>query len=188
MYTTAITRDSWWALVLRGIVAVLFGVAAVFWPSLTLVTLVYLFSAYLIVSGVIGVITGVKAGERSSWWVLHVLLGVIELGFGIYLVRHISVSITTFILLVGFVLVIRGLFEIVGAYLEREITATLRTVNSVTGLIALVAGIVILLQPKSSGIRFVWLLGLYALVFGALHIAMAAEGKKAVDASKRRTA
>lgn len=177
MYTTAVTRDSWWTLVLRGIAAVLFGVAAVFWPALTVAVLVYLFSAYLIVSGVLGVVSGVKVAERNSWWVLHVLLGIVELGVGIYLVRHITVSVEALLLLVGFTLVVRGLFEIVASYMERDITATLRTVNSVSGLIALAAGIIIVLQPKSSGVSFAWILGLYAIVFGALHVAMASQGR-----------
>lgn len=189
MYTTAITRDSWWALVSRGTVAVLFGIVAVFWPGLTLPVLVYLFSAYLLVSGVLGLVTGAKTAEKSTWWVLHVLLGVVELGFGIYLVRHPSVTLGTFLLLTGFVLVVRGLFEVVATFLERDMTGVLRSVNSVSGLVSLVAGIVLVLYPRGSGVSFVWLLGLYAIVLGALVVSMCNEVNRvaaAANGSRRR--
>src|SRR5476651_68022 len=114
MYTAAIAKDSWWALSMRGLVTVLLGVALVFWPSLTLLTVVYIFSAYIILSGLFGVVTGIMSVDKSSWWSLQVLLGIVELGFGVYLVRHLTVKFTTLLLLIGFVLIIRGLVEVIG--------------------------------------------------------------------------
>ncbi|HUD06758.1 MAG TPA: DUF308 domain-containing protein [Candidatus Saccharimonadales bacterium] len=185
MYTTAIAKDSWWALSVRGLVTVLLGVALVFWPFLTLLTVIYLFSAYIILSGLFGVVSGIMSVDKSTWWSLQVLLGVVELGFGVYLVRHLSVKFTTLLLLVGFVLVIRGLVEIIGTFIEGQVASTVRTLSSITGLAAIVAGVVILLQPKTVGVGFVWILGLYALIVGSLYVAMSVDGKRQMDGGKR---
>ena len=51
MSTVSVTKENWWALVLGGVATIIFGVAAVFWPGITLLVLLYLFSAYALVSG-----------------------------------------------------------------------------------------------------------------------------------------
>src|SRR5581483_12441814 len=118
MYTSTVAKDIWWALVLRGIVTVIFGIAAVFWPGITLVTVVYLFSAYVLVTGIINIIGGIRDIERMSWWFLNILLGIFELGVGVYLLRHPLVSFVTLILLIGFTLIARGVIEIVESFFE----------------------------------------------------------------------
>lgn len=173
MYTTAVAKSSWGGLALRGVITVLFGLAAIFWPGLTLVGLVYLFSIYILASGLIGIVMGITSSGKTPWWVLQVVLGVVELAFGVYFLRHISVSITTFLILAGIVLVIRGLFEIAGAFLEKDEENVSRTLNSLTGLITIVAGVWLMLEPKTVGVAFVWILGVYALVVGSIEIALA---------------
>jgi len=44
---------NWWAMVLRGIAAVLFGLAALFWPGMTLLVLLVVFAVYALVDGLL---------------------------------------------------------------------------------------------------------------------------------------
>lgn len=113
-----LARDLWGTLLLRGVLAVLFGIAAVFWPALTLVTLVYLFSAYVVVTGVVNVVQGVMSMKSPMMWYLTLVIGLVELGVGVYLLRHTDVSFATLILLIGFTLVIRGVLEVVAAFMD----------------------------------------------------------------------
>lgn len=182
MYTKEVASNGWKAVALLGTVTVLFGLAAVFWPHITLNVLVYIFSAWLIISGVIGVVTGIVSASRSTWWALHVILGIVELAFGVYFIRHINVSVTTLLVLAGIVLIVRGLFTIGGAFVEAKETTNSRTLNGLLGLAALVAGVWLLFEPHNAGLVFVWLLGLYALVAGSLEIAIAASAKSELDA------
>ena len=70
---------NWWALALQGVVAILFGLAALIWPGLTLTALVLLFGAYALVDGVFAAVAALaRAGRERRWWVLLLegLLGI----------------------------------------------------------------------------------------------------------------
>lgn len=182
--TTTQTRsinDWWWLGVIEGIIAILFGIAAIFWPGLGAATLVYIFSAYVIASGIIAVIFSL-AGERGFtglWW-LRLIFGIFALGVGVYLVRHPGVTFLTMILLIGFTFIIRGLFEIVLGIVANTHTSN-KVLAIIVGILGLVAGIIILRQPVAGGVAFVWVLGLYALLTGPLAIVYSLEHRHAPD-------
>ena len=169
----------WWVLTIRGIAAILFGLAAVFWPGLTLVTLIYLFSAFILVNGIVDIIYGlVHAGRQGINWILTLLLGFLEVGVGVFLLRNLDVAFTTFVLLIGFILVVRGIFEVVAAFTEIKRGTATRILVIIAGVISALAGIVILRQPAAGGVAFVWIFGVYALILGPVLIAMSIEAKQ----------
>jgi len=176
------------ALTLQGIAAILFGIAAVFWPGLTLKTLVYLFGAFILVAGIIQLITSLgrvtNADSSILTRVVAVLLGLLELALGVYLLRHPTVTFGTLILLIGFMLIVRGVFEVIGGLFE-EGPSLYRIVMIVVGLLGVLVGVIVLFQPVASGVAFVWLLGLYALIAGPLLIAGAVETNNLAKAAKR---
>lgn len=174
------SRDLWWFGLLQGVLAILFGIAAVFWPGLTLVTLVYLFGAFILIWGLSDLVKGLMSiGHKSSWW-LTVVLGLAGVAVGVYLIRHPQTSFDLFILLSGFLLIIRGVLDVVGSIIERD-TATARTLWVLAGLAGVIAGIVLLSYPVQSSVAFVWVLGLYALLSGPLMIALSFDVRNAVD-------
>lgn len=171
----------WWALTLQGVAAILFGVAAVFWPALTLGTLVYILSAFVLVAGVINVVEAVVSVGKHRAWALKLVLGLAEIAVGLYLVRHPAVTFATFILIVGFLFIARGVVEVIAGLADSSASATGRTLTVVAGLAAFLVGILLLFQPAASGVAFVWLLGLYALVTGPLMIAMSLDVKATLE-------
>jgi uncharacterized membrane protein HdeD (DUF308 family) len=173
--------DYWWALTIRGILAVLFGIAAVFWPGLTVLTLLYLFGAYVLLTGIVDIIHGIGGLFRRGTWFLILLLGFAELGVGVYLLRHPGVTFTALVLLIGFLLIVRGVFEGVAALSESH-SATNRLLMVFASVLAIVVGIILLFQPASGGVAFVWVLGLYALITGPILIAMSIDLKKLAEA------
>jgi uncharacterized membrane protein HdeD (DUF308 family) len=170
MSTASVTKDNWWAFVLGGVATLIFGVAAVFWPGITLLVLLYLFSAYVLVSGVVDAMAGLSVLDTAETWFLPVILGAFELGVGVYLLRHTTLKFGTFIALIGFTLIARGVIEAVVAYFNSAAAMKVRALSYLSGLVSLVAGIVILFAKQSGGVTFVWLLGTYALVVGILQI------------------
>lgn len=159
------------ALVLHGIAAILFGIAAVFWPGLTTITLVYLLAAFLLIDGVIALIWGLTKFSDFSKAILIMLLGLVELGAGLYLMRQPELALATLIVILGFVLVIRGLLAFIHMFTEKD-APVIKALHGIQGFLGLVVGIFILAQPVVSGLAFVWVLGLYALITGAVMVAM----------------
>ncbi len=159
--------------ILEGIVAILFGIAAVFWPQSTVVTLLYIFAAFVLASGLINFMSGIVGiGKDMSHGLLKGLLGLVQIGVGVYLFRHPKVTFGTLILLIGLTLIVRGVIEVVLAF-AAESTATIRTLIAIVGILSVIVGIFVLFQPVASGIAFIWILGVYALVTGPLMIAAA---------------
>jgi uncharacterized membrane protein HdeD (DUF308 family) len=178
MSTASVTKENWWALVSGGVATLIFGVAAVFWPGLTLLVLLYLFSAYALVTGVVDIMAGIGSLGQADSWFLPVALGAFELGVGVYLLRHTAVGFATFIILIGFLLIARGIVEAVGAYYSIRATSRAQAISYLSAVGALVAGIVILFVAKAQdGVSFVWILGLYGILVGALQITSLAERK-----------
>ncbi|MCA9343418.1 MAG: DUF308 domain-containing protein [Candidatus Nomurabacteria bacterium] len=175
----------WESMILRGVAGILFGIAAVFWPGITLVTLVYIFSIYILVSGVIEIVDAVRAIVAHDSWIWKLLLGFVELGVGVYLVRHPGVSFATLILLIGLVLIARGVFEVVLALLD-DFSATEKTLMIIGGVLAVIVGIAILMQPAAGGVAFVWILGLYALLTGPMWIALGIDAKNSISKPKKK--
>jgi len=178
----------WGAMALRGFISILFGAAAVFWPGETLVTLAYLFGAYVLISGLVNEavgLSGIGAAAGSFYGrVVLVLLGFAETGVGVYLLRHPHVVFSTLILLIGLLLIVRALVELFVAIFGDAMFSN-RMVVGVSGLAAAVVGVIMLFQPEKSGIAFVWLLGAYALVTGPMLVALAYDAK-AVGSRARR--
>lgn len=177
-------------LVLRGVFAILFGIAAVFWPGLTVVTLLYLFAAFVLVSGLVELVLGIvhvgTPGTSVVTKVLVLLLGMLQIGVGVYLLRHPHVTFTTLILLIGFTLIVRGVFEAVEG-LFQDGSGLYRTVNVIVGALAVLAGIVVLFQPRTASVAFVWIIGLYALISGPMLIAAAMDARNMTSTVARTT-
>ncbi len=170
MSAASVSKDAWWSLVVGGLVTLIFGVAVLFWPGETFLVLLYLFSSYALLSGIVNVTAGLNMTSVSDTWFLPVILGAFELGVGVYLIRHTAVKFTTFIVLIGFTLIARGLIEAVNVYYNTKLSTKIQAIGYISGLVALVAGIIILFTKESQGISFVWILGLYGLIVGILHI------------------
>ncbi|HSW99721.1 MAG TPA: DUF308 domain-containing protein [Patescibacteria group bacterium] len=155
------------ALIVQGGLAILFGVAAIFWPGLTALVLAWLFAAFLIADGT--VLLGVgwtyrqHAGMslKSTW-------GALQLLAGIFLLFHPAVTFTVLLLILGISLVFRGVFGLVHAFTHHSEDGSVLTMHGVVGALGIVIGMVVLFQPSVGGLAFVWILGLYALVTGVV--------------------
>lgn len=182
------STSQWWLLTIQGIAAILFGLAAVFWPGLSLVVLVYLFGAYILVMGMISLISSFLSIGKGQAWILTLLLGVLELGVGVYLIRHPHVSFSLLVLLIGFSFIVSAVVEAISALAEPNQSTTLRVLKLVGAALSLVVGVFILNQPITGGVTFVWVLGLIALINGPISIALSMDVKKAQEQAAAKVA
>jgi uncharacterized membrane protein HdeD (DUF308 family) len=173
-------KEVWWLLMLRGIALILFGIIAVLWPGLTLLALATAFAAFLLISGVIDIITGIRAEGKRSLWFLTMILGFAEVGLGVFLLKN-GLVLATFIALIGFTILIIGIIQVIAAFEPGE-DAGRRFLNIIVGVLGVIAGFAVLRYPVSSGLAFTWILGVWALVAGAIQIAMCLSVRQKVNA------
>jgi uncharacterized membrane protein HdeD (DUF308 family) len=164
-----LTRN-WWLLLLRGIVSILFGIAAFMWPGLTVLALALLFGAFALADGVLALIAAVKGNERSTpaWWLA--LVGVLGIAAGI--IAFVWPGKTAFVLVVmiGAWAVAIGVFEIIGAIrLRNEIDDEWWLIAA--GILSVLFGLAILIAPGPGALALVWLIASYAILAGILMIA-----------------
>lgn len=172
----------WWGFMLRGIAAILFGIVAVFWPGITLATLIYIFAAFILVSGMISIIVGISSVGKSGWgWLWGILLGLLEIGIGVYLVRHPETTVSVFVILLAIVFIVRGVIEAVAVFVEKRGTSTEKTLNVIGAILSVLVGIVLMVYPVGTTVAFVWVIGLFALIEGPLLIALSVDMKNTYE-------
>ncbi|HEV2339358.1 MAG TPA: DUF308 domain-containing protein [Patescibacteria group bacterium] len=171
----------WWIALLRGVALLLLGVLAISWPGITLIVLAYIFAFYVLMAGIINVIHGIYGITQRRSWFLSLILGLIQIGVSIYVLRVPALTLATFILLVGFAFLMQGVLEIIIAFVEQDLGS--RVIDIIGGILAIVAGFFILRYPISGGIAFVWVMGVYGLVVGSFVIAVALGFRREMNGS-----
>ena len=83
---TSLTR-SWWVFLLYGIVAIVFGLAALIWQSQTLLALIMGFGILSLADGVVSLLSIFRKDVALPNWVLA-LYGLLSIGFGVWAVMR----------------------------------------------------------------------------------------------------
>jgi uncharacterized membrane protein HdeD (DUF308 family) len=163
--------SSWWSLVLRGILAIAFGILAFAWPQITLTALVFLWGAYALVDGAFAIAAGVKSyGENKRWWLLLIegILGVIA-GLLAFVIPGITALVL--LMLIAAWAIVTGFFEIAAAIqLRKHISG--EWLLALAGVASIIFGLLLFLNPSAGALAVVWLIGAYAIVFGCILIAL----------------
>jgi len=162
---------NWWAVALRGIFAILFGLAALLLPVATVATLVLLFAAYMLVDGVFAIVAGVRAAAKHERWGLLILEGIVDLLAGAAALLLPGLTVLVVVTLLGIWAVITGALLLVAAF--RLHGAHGRWLLALSGLVSLVWGVLLWLSPVAGALVLTWWLGGYALVFGVLLLVLA---------------
>ena len=162
---------NWWALVLRGVLAIVFGVLAFVNPGLTLSTLILLFGAYSLVDGVFAIIAGLRAAQRHERWWPFALEGLASIVVGILAFVMPLAAAFALLMIASAWSIVTGVLRIAAAIrLRREINGEWLLI--LNGLLSVAFGIVIVLFPGAGLVTLVWLIGMYAIIFGVILVAL----------------
>lgn len=163
---------NWWAIGLRGIVAVAFGILALAQPALARVVVLAVLGAWWLVDGVFAIIAAVYAAEhRTRWWPLLVegISGIV-LGLAVYFLPGITTLVL--VLFVAAWLVVIGAFRIVAAVRLREVIPN-EWLMVVSGVVSILLGALVWLFPGQGLTAIVVALGVFALILGVLQLVLA---------------
>ncbi len=163
---------NWDLVLLRGIIAILFGVATLVLPPITLVVLVTLFGAYALVNGLITSIMAIKDRKEQSDWGLYLLYGLVSIAAGVLTFVYPGITtISLFYVIVAWAIA-SGVMEIILAIQLRKVIKGEGWLV-LSGILSVVFGILCLVQPVAGALSVLWLIGLYAIAYGALLVVLA---------------
>jgi uncharacterized membrane protein HdeD (DUF308 family) len=168
----AILSRNWWVLLLRGIVAIVFGVLAWLQPGISLAALVLLFGAYSMADGILGAWTAVAGRkEHEHWWVL-LLEGLVGIGVGVLTLFAPGVTALALLFYIAIWAIATGVLEIVAAIrLRKEIEGEWLLVLG--GLASVAFGVLLMARPGAGALAVLWIIAAYAVVFGVILVVLA---------------
>jgi uncharacterized membrane protein HdeD (DUF308 family) len=185
----ALARN-WWALALRGLFAVLFGITAFALPGITLGALVLLYGAYALVDGIFAVTSVLVGRPRGMPWWAVLVEGLFGIAVGVVTFLWPGITALALLYLIAAWAVVTGAFEITAAVrLRKEIEGEWLMVLS--GILSILFGVALVVNPGAGALAVVWLIGAYAIAFGVLMIALGFRlrrwSRTAVSPSKEQT-
>ena len=161
----------WWALVIRGVAAIAFGILTFAKPSISLLALVTLWGAYAIVDGVFSVVLSIRGARIVPGWGWFLAEGLVSIAAGV--VTFLWPGITALVLLVMIAVwaVLTGIAEIATAIrLRRHLRG--EWLLAASGVLSIVFGVLLVVNPGQGALTVTWLIGAYAVLFGALLVAL----------------
>ena len=158
---------NWWRLLVRGILAIVFGILAFAMPGMTLVSLAILYGAYALMDGVLSIWFGV--GSRAWSLVFFGLLGIAAGIFTLFLPWATAVAL---LYMIGAWAIVRGIFEIITAIQLRHEIAN-EWALGFAGLVSVAVGLLFIVRPGAGALALAWLIGAYAIIAGILLITLA---------------
>ncbi len=138
---------NWWAFVLRGLVAIIFGLLTFILPGMALLTLVFMFGFYALADGIFNIIAAVRRSgpAQAPWWAL-LIEGIISVGAGVVAFFWPGLTALTLLYLIGFWAVATGVMEIAAAIrLRRQIGH--EWMLALLGVLSIVFGAILFFRP-----------------------------------------
>ena len=167
----AVLAENWWAMALRGVFGILFGLIALFAPGPTILSLVLLFSAYMLVDGVFGIISAVRAAGRHERWGLLLLEGLVNIAAGVVAFLLPGLTVIVFVLLMAAWALVSGGLMLGAAFKLTQQHG--RWWLALGGVVSMIYGVLLAIAPLIGALVLTWWLGAYALAFGVILLVLA---------------
>ncbi|MDB5643715.1 MAG: rane protein [Hyphomicrobiales bacterium] len=157
----------WWTLVLRGVIAILFGVIAFVSPGAAMLSLALLFAVYLIVDGLIGIFAAFRASHADNRWWLLLAEAVLSLLMGVLAFMFPGGAVLAFVVVTAIWALMSGGFLLAAAFRF----SPGRTWLAIGGIVSILYGALLIATPLVGAGVLTWWLGAYAMLFGIMLIA-----------------
>lgn len=167
----AMLADNWWIVALRGVLALLFGIAAFVAPVATMLAFVIVFAAYSFVDGIFSValsVRGARKGERWGWLLLNGLFGI---AIGVAAALLPGITVLAFVFMVAAWALVSGSLMLGAAFSLRVSHG--RWLLVFGAIASLLYGLLLFVSPFIGALVLTWWMGAHALIFGVTLIVLA---------------
>ncbi|CAH0342589.1 HdeD family acid-resistance protein [Rhizobium sp. CECT 9324] len=162
---------NWWAVALRGVVAILFGVAAFAVPFVTMLSLVVVFAAFSFIDGVFGIVMSVRGARKGERWVWLLLSSTLGIVVGAVALLWPGITILAFVILVAAWALVSGTFMLISAFRLKIDHGRVWLV--IGGIASVVLGILLIISPFVGALVLTFWIGAHAVVLGATLLVLA---------------
>jgi uncharacterized membrane protein HdeD (DUF308 family) len=166
-----VLADSWWAVGLRGILGILFGLICLLTPGIAIEVFVILFAAYMLVDGVFAIASGIKAARNGERWGLLILEGIVDIAAGLVAVLWPAITLIALIWIVAIWAIVSGALMLGAAFTLKLDHG--RWWLALGGIASLIFGILLVIEPLIGAVVLTLWIGAYALVFGIFLLILA---------------
>jgi uncharacterized membrane protein HdeD (DUF308 family) len=167
----AVLANNWWAIGIRGALAILFGLIALFLPGVTMLSLVLVFAAYAFLDGVLAIVSAVRAAREQERWGYLVFEGLVDIAAAAVAVFWPGITLVVFVFLIAFWAIFTGILELAAAFRLQFIDG--RGWLIFGGIVSVLYGALLIVAPMIGAVVLTWWLGAYALVFGVCLVVLA---------------
>jgi uncharacterized membrane protein HdeD (DUF308 family) len=136
-------------------------------PVISLLVLVLLYGVYAIIDGISAMVWGSRARWRSM-----VVVGAISVVSGLVAFLWPAITALALLYVIAAWAIVRGVAEIAAAiHLRRQMSNEWMLAGS--GGVSILFGVLMALFPGAGALSLLWLIGLFAVVFGGMAVALA---------------
>ena len=164
-------KQVWYWPVLRGVLAILFGIIALAWPDKTAAVIIWVIGIFAVVDGIVEIIEGIRRRGTGSGTAFLVTMGVLSLAVGIVLLVWPGKTAIVLTWIVGFWAVVYGLFQTVASLDLRKVPGSGWGWGVFAGILGLVFGLLVLFNVNACLVSIVWILAIFAILWGVMLIA-----------------
>jgi uncharacterized membrane protein HdeD (DUF308 family) len=160
----------WWLWLVKGVLAVIFGVVAWAYPDLTLTALIWIVGLYLIGDGIMNFV-GLFMFREVSWGrrLLLAVWGIAQIVAGVIVIAAPDVGVITLMVVFGVWLLATGIFLVVSA-LTSDGHLMSPWLQALTGILGAIVGVYLVVEPGRGAVASVWVLGVMAIAYGLIQI------------------
>jgi uncharacterized membrane protein HdeD (DUF308 family) len=166
-----VLAQNWWAIALRGVLGILFGIIVFMAPVATMLSLALLFAIYLLADGVFGIVAAIRAAQRHERWGLLLAEAVLDIVMGVIAALFPASAVLAFVLVTAAWALLTGGLMLAAAF--RLHISHGRWWLALGGIISILWGVLLVLAPLAGAVVLTWWLGGYALVFGVMLLILA---------------
>jgi len=159
-----------WALAMRGIVALIFGIVAVRYPAAAAGSFVIIFAVFMFADAILELITANAVGRMGMRWGWYVVAAFASIAAGVIALVYPRLTFVALVLLIGARAIVVGVLEAAAAISWRGLDV--RWLLGLTGALSIVLGILLFASPTSNGLALLWTIGVYAIVLGLMLVGL----------------